>query len=390
MNAPKSIRVLYVHNSADIYGASRSLLRLLPRIRERGFAPCVVLPEDGPLRRRIAELDVEVIIDPWLSVIDRASFRGLKLVWFGLRFPVSVFRLFRLICTRGIGLVHTNTGVMPSPGLAARLAGVPHVWHVRDSFLEFRSLWKVYRRYITTFANRVLAVSNPIAAQFDGARNVSVVHNGVPMEEFPDVGPEEAAAVRSKHRLDGLPVVGCVGRIKLVRKGQETLVQAAGLLKERGIRAKYLFVGSPFPGNEDHLRTLQQMARDLGVEGNMVFTGEMADVRPAYAAMDVFVLPSGQPEPFGGVVLEAMALKRPVIATAIGGSLDQVEDGQTGFLVPPGDPAALAEKIAVLLQDPQRRKSMGDAGRQRLERLFSIETMISRFEGVYRDLTGIK
>ena len=83
-------------------------------------------------------------------------------------------------------------------------------------------------------------------------------------------------------------------------------------------------------------------------------------------------------------------MKRPVIATAIGGSLDQVEDGQTGFLVPPGDPAALAEKIAVLLQDPQRRKSMGDAGRQRLERLFSIETMISRFEGVYRDLTGIK
>lgn len=84
-------------------------------------------------------------------------------------------------------------------------------------------------------------------------------------------------------------------------------------------------------------------------------------------------------------MLEAMAMKRPVIATAIGGSLDQVEDGKTGFLVAPADPKALAEKLILLLGDSTLRETMGCAGRERLERCFSIEQMLSKFEGVYRE-----
>lgn len=354
-------------------------------MRARGFLPTVVLPEEGPLKERIVELKVEVIVDPWLSVIDRSVFRSMRLVRFFFGFPISVFRLWRLIRSRRIELVHTNTGVMPSPALAAWFAGVPHLWHVRDSFLEFRALWKLYRLYITRLSEKVLAVSNPIAAQFGRASNVAVVHNGVPLEEFPEIDPKEGDVIRDRYRIGDLPVVGCVGRIKLVRKGQETLIKAALLVKEQGVQAKYLIVGSPFPGNEDHLAKLRGLVRELKLDEEVVFAGELTDVRPAYAAMDVFVLPSAQPEPFGGVVLEAMAMKLPVIATAIGGSLDQVEDGLTGFLVSPGDPEVLAEKLTVLLRDSDLRKRMGCAGRDRLEGNFSIEQMLSRFESIYRD-----
>src|SRR5262249_18912916 len=156
-------------------------------------------------------------------------------------------------------------------------------------------------------------------------------------------------------------VVGCVGRIKFVRKGQEVLVQAAALLKERGLDAKYLIVGTTASGNEEHLTRLQQLIHDLGLVNDVVLTSELADPKPAYAPMDMFVLPSAQPEPFGGVVLEAMAMHLPVIATAIGGSLDQVVDGETGFLVPPANSQALAEKLEVLMRDPALRKRMGVA-----------------------------
>jgi len=381
----KPTRILYVHNSADIYGASRSLLRLLPRIRERGFDAVVVLPESGPLKQSIESLGVTVFVDRWLSVIDRATFKSWRLLGFLLRFPISVWNLLGLMRKERICLVHTNTGVMPAPALAAKLAGLPHIWHIRDSFQEFRSLWSLYRRYITALSRRVICVSHPIAAQFSNAPNVTVIHNGVPLEEFPPSVNELRERFREKYRLGDALVVGCVGRIKFVRKGQEVLVQAMAKLKQGGILAKCLIVGTTAPGNEDHLTRLERLIQDLGASGDVVLTGELADPKPAYAAMDVFVLPSAQPEPFGGVVLEAMAMRLPVIATAVGGSLDQVADGETGFLVQPGDADALTRKLDMLLRDAALRQRIGKAGRDRLERCFSIEQMVERIQAVYRE-----
>ncbi len=128
-----------------------------------------------------------------------------------------------------------------------------------------------------------------------------------------------------------------MGRIKWVRKGQEFLVRATGLLKQQGHPITALIVGAPFPGNESHLIRLRELVEQLGVQDRIIFTGELADPRPAYAGMDVLALTSAQPEPFGNVVIEAMGMGLPVIATNIGGSVDQVLDGVTGFLVPPAD-----------------------------------------------------
>jgi glycosyltransferase involved in cell wall biosynthesis len=378
-------RILYVHNSADLYGASRSLMRLLTLVRQRGVQPSVLLPETGPLTEVLAESGVEATVDPDLAVMTRGVLRSPRLILFLAKFPLSVWRLSRRIKRGKFALVHTNTGVILSPAFAASLAGVPHVWHVRDSFLEFRSLWQLYRRYITGWSGKVIAVSNPIAAQFGGARNVVVIHNGIPLSEFQE-DAAAAAQLRTRYSLGDDPIVGCVGRIKFVRKGQEILVQAAALLKKRGLRARYLIVGAPAPGSDDHLPKLERLIAELDLRDDVILAGEMPDPRPAYAAMDVLVLPSAQPEPFGGVVLEAMAMRRPVVATAVGGSLDQVEDERTGFLVPPGNAIALADKLAVLLADPALRRAMGAAGRTRLEAHFTADQMLEKILGVYDEL----
>ncbi|MBI3416137.1 MAG: glycosyltransferase [Verrucomicrobia bacterium] len=387
-NSVAPLRILYVHNSADIYGASRSLLRLLGALDRAKFSPLVVLPEDGPLRPLIEARQIEVVIHPGLSVINRQVFHSWRLIWLFGQFPLSVTYLWRLIRRCKIDLVHTNTGVILSPALAARLGGVPHVWHVRDWFQEFRRFWPWYARYITGCSRCVLAVSEAIAAQFPRREKVLVFHNGFSLDEF--AVPRDALALefRRKWKLENEFVVGCVGRIKLVRKGQEVLIRAAALLAQRGRRAKFVIVGSPAPGSENHLEQLQQLVRELGLADRVVFTGEIKDTRTVYPALDLFVLPSAQPEPFGGVVMEAMAMGVPVIATNIGGSCDQVAEGETGFLVPPADPQALADKIALLMDDTKLRSRMSAAGPRRIKEKFSLTQMVNRFEKLYEELAS--
>ncbi len=378
--AIKPLRVLHVNNGSDIYGASRSLLRLCTTVDRRRFEPVVVLPEAGPLKDLLEAEGVEVVLHPGLSVITRPVFRSWRLVMFFLNYPRSVLFLRRLIRKKGIRLVHTNTGVIISPALAARLAGVPHLWHVREWFQEFQRIWFAFTWYMRTFSDRIIANSNAVAGQFSSRNKVVVIHNGFSVEEFQVPKERLRAEWRNRYKLDSSFVVGCVGRIKLVRKGQEILVQATALLKRRGRPVKAFLVGAPFPGNEAHLEQLQQIVRELGVEDRVVFAGELADVRPAYAAMDAFALTSVQPEPLGNVLMEAMAMRLPVVATNVGGPLDIVEPGVSGLLVRPGDPTALANAIEKLMDDPGLSERLGAGGFDRIQNHFSIAETTRAFE----------
>jgi glycosyltransferase involved in cell wall biosynthesis len=378
-------RVLYIHNNADLYGASRMLLRWLKHLDRRQLEVLVMLPENGPLKELIEAEGVEVILHRRLSIITRPVFHSWRIILFGLNFPVSVISLWRLMRRRGIDAVYTNTGVIVSPALAAWLAGVPHIWHIREWFQEFRKWWPAYAWYIRTFSRRIITVSNAIAGQFAPPGTALVVHDGFSLDEFQVPKSKLREEYRSRFGLGDALVVGCVGRIKLVRKGQEFLVQAVSVLKQRGLRIKALIVGAPFPGNEEHLAYLHRLARELGVEGDVVFAGEVRDARPAYAAMDMVALTSAQPEPFGGVVMEAMAMGLPAIATNIGGSLDQVVEGVTGLLVPPADPVALAEAIEKLMKDPALRERMGRAGPERIRNHFTLSEMTGKIERVILD-----
>lgn len=358
------------------------LLRWIKSVDRRRFEVLVVLPQPGPLKDLIEAEGVEVVLHPRLSIITRPVFHSWKLILFFLNSPISVLFLWRLIRRRQLAAVYTNTGVIVSPPLAAWLAGVPHVWHIREWFQEFRRWWPAYARYIRTFSRRIITVSNAIAGQFKPPGTAIVIHDGFSLEEFLVADPGRRAEFRSRYALGAEPVVGCVGRIKLIRKGQEFLIQAVALLKQRGRSVKAVIVGAPFAGNETHLTRLHELVNELGVQDNVVFTGEVRDARPAYAAMDLVALTSAQPEPFGGVVMEAMAMGLPVVATNIGGSLDQVVDGVTGLLVPPADPAALADAIEKLLLDPARRERMGRSGQDRIRSHFSLAEMVRKIEEV--------
>lgn len=380
-------KILLVHNSADIYGASRSLLRLAQRLDRSRFTPIVLLPEKGPLQNLLADSGIEVLIFPRLRVITRSVLRSPSLLPWLLGFVPSAQALARLAREKNIALIHTNTGVICNSALAARFAGIPHIWHIRDWFQEFGPLWKPYSRYILALSKKVLCVSRAIAGQFPPSPKIKVLNNGIDLSEFPPITPQERLEARNAFGFSESDLVaGTVGRLKFFRKGQEFLIQAAAQLQAQGKPLKLILAGGPAPGAEDHFERMRQLAGQLGLADRVVFTGEIANPRPAYAAMDLFALPSAQSEPFGGVVMEAMSLGLPIIGTNIGGTPDQIADGETGILVPPADPDRLASAIEKLLADSQLRLSMGRGGRSRVQKEFPISAMVERLEKIYGEL----
>ncbi len=155
-----------------------------------------------------------------------------------------------------------------------------HLWHIRDWFQEFRQIWKPYSSYILWSSDAVITVSQAVASQFADGSKINVVYDGCSLEDFQS-GDADAGGgknFRSRFGLGTDFVAGCVGRIKLRRKGQEVLVRAASILKARGLRPKVLIVGAAYPGNENHLKSLNDLIDELALRDLIVLTGELDDV----------------------------------------------------------------------------------------------------------------
>jgi glycosyltransferase involved in cell wall biosynthesis len=321
--------------------------------------------------------------------VERASLSSLGgKVQFLLGFIPSLLFCAKIIRGYCPDVIHINAALLPIAAMAGRICDVPVVWHMRESFSEFGSLWSLYEKYIGRMATRVVAVSNAIADQFEGRTREKVVtiHNGVPRAEFNVVSATRIDAFKHAFNLSSHLLVGLVGRIKFERKGQEYLVRAAALLKGRFPDVRYLIIGSPFPGNEEHQDRLLAMIAELGLSDVFILTGDVEDIKAAYASLDISLMTSALPEPFGGVVIESMAMGLPVIGADLGGTPEQVVDGETGFLVPPKDPVKLADALIKLLDDEALRARLGAAGRKRFEQYFEFENFYFKMMTVYREV----
>jgi glycosyltransferase involved in cell wall biosynthesis len=377
--------ILSVHNSADIYGSSRCLLRMMEPFVKDGHDVHVVVPCTGPLVGLLEEKGIKVHIHKNLAIVERtqvASFAGkVSLLW---RYPVSTLWLIMLILRLKVDLVHTNTGVLPSPALAAKLTGRRHIWHIREFLSEFQSVWKIYQYYMCLFSTTVITISRTVQDQFAvGLQDrCIIVYDGLG-EDAMTVNDDDVTRFRSSIG-DTYLLIGVVGRIKWLRKGQEVLIKAAGLLRDKFPIARYVIVGSVAPGNQDHLTRLRELIHGLQLDDRVIFTGDVEDPKPLYAAFDVTVVPSVQPEPFGCVVMESMAAGTPVIGSRSGGIAEQIIDEKTGLLFAPGDEVDLARALERVMSDERLRLDMGCKSRQHFIETFRMEETYLRIDQIFR------
>jgi glycosyltransferase involved in cell wall biosynthesis len=296
--------------------------------------------------------------------------------------------LRRLARAKDVGLIYSNTiGVLPGM-IAARTLSLPSIIHVHEIIEKPRLVGVLLATLAKALATRVVAVSGPVKENLDHDAlvrrdRVVVIHNGISTERF-DTG--EQGGIRAQFGIDaGTLLIAMVGRLHFW-KGQDFLLDAAAILRSRGVTDfRILFFGDVYPGYEDLRAELRVKTQSLGLQDNCVFAGYRDDAHRLFLDADVVVLPSTLPDPLPTVVLEAMAARKAVVATAHGGALEMVADGDTGFLVSPTDPREMAESLLTLASDTRLREDMGRRGRERLERLFSERRFADEIRALIAD-----
>ncbi len=306
---------------------------------------------------------------PLAGDLERAGAHVRTVTWrAGALDPLGAWRFWRLARNRRPSLVHQHTGGRSVSRLARRAARAGLIYHLHGQTLEGPE--GPGRRLPSPEADLVIATSRAVAAQVTGA-GARVIYPGarITAETLPS-----APGVRN-----GTVVIGAAGRLVPI-KGLIGLVQAIGRLNASGLALRLEIAGS---GPEQP--ALEREASRLRVQDRVAFLGGRENLQSTLAWWDIFVQPS-LAEGFGIAALEAMAVGLPVVVSRVGGLPELVEDSRTGLLVPPGDPAALAQCLAGLARDPERRRALGTAGRERARERFSVEQMVKAIADVYAEI----
>ena len=368
----KKYRILYVNLTSEIGGGTQSLVSLVSGLDRERFHPIVVLPDSkGPLMKKLEEHEMETAIMPLGRLRRRNPLPYLK----------AVFRFIRFIRNKRVDLVHSNIRFTNQYlVVAARLTGVPIISHVRC--IMTREWYNEYFLWLSdTFIANSYATEESYRPYLRRNQKSIVIHNGVNLESFvPHRG--DAAFRKTLGIGEDTFLIGVVARL-VPEKGHRWFIQALKKLVDVHPNVCALFVGdTKIDNTEWYLAELKEQLRSLGLSSNVVFTGFVENVMEVYDSLDLLVL-STDAEPFGRVLIEAMAMEKPVVATKAGGAIEVVVDGKTGFLVPYQDTDALVNAMLEFVHNPQLGNEFGKEGRKRVEELFDIRLNRERTQQLY-------
>jgi glycosyltransferase involved in cell wall biosynthesis len=347
LTATRTKRILSVQPVCDGGGSEHALIRMIRQLTEDGWECHVAVPTPAGLADEYAAAGAVLHI----VSMARLTASGSAVRWIGYvaRWPLSVWRVTRLVRRTGATVVHTNSLHSWYGWAAALLARRPHVWHAREIVFQSPAALRVERALTRRFADAVVAVSAAVATQLDPA-NLTVITDEADPALF---RPDQAGRFRRGAGIaEGVPLVGSVGRLD-TWKGFGVLLDAYPAIRQGCPGVELVVAGGPVAGKEEYAAGLQ--ARAAGLAG-VHWLGPRRDVAELMADLDVFVQVSTEPEPFGLVVVEALAAGVPVVAGAAGGPLEILGSAAAGGggdpagrLVEPGDPEALAEAVLSLL-----------------------------------------
>jgi len=365
------MRIVHLVIGSDLAGGQAIALRLARAAQHRGNHVAFVAPEPGPFVELVRSEAIPVHLLPLRRTyqLDKA------------------LRLARLLRRESADLLHTHTLAAANTlgRVSARLAAVPVIshLHIENHFRpSTRPLLRSLDNATARLCSRLVAVSESTRRAYERqgypARLIEVVYNGVELD-----GHGPTPDVRSELGIPpGVPLVGEVARLCDV-KGQRELIEALASIPE----ARLVLVGVDLERGGAFQAELEREADRFGVRERVAFVGRRNDAAEVLGQLDVVALPSWT-EGLPLVLLEAMARRRAVVATQVGGTPEVVVDGETGLLVPPRDAGALAEAIGRLLADPELRARMGEAGYRSVAERFSADAMCRRVLELYDEVVA--
>jgi glycosyltransferase involved in cell wall biosynthesis len=399
------MQIVYLNPCGKLGGAETSLREVLASIRtaEPDWELWLVLGEDGPLAPIARDLGVRVVVQPFPAELGRLGDAGGGMaLWQLCKAAGATAKYARglaaLLARIRPDIIHTNGFKMHLLGAWTRPGRTPLVWHIHD-YVSTRRLMSRFLRLFGRSCTVAVANSNSVALDLQSllpALRVVTIYNGIDLSRFSPMGKKVDldAAAGLEPAQPGTVRVGLVATFAHW-KGHQVFLEALARLYSEMPSSKTpvrgYIIGGPIyqtGGSQWSLEELQQTANRLGLGGKVGFTGFLEDVSSATRSLDIVVHASTQPEPFGMVIIEAMACARPLIASRAGGAAELITEGDNAVSHPPGDAVALAGQIARLASDEGFRERLGKAGRSTAERFYGRDRLGGELISVYRQICG--
>jgi glycosyltransferase involved in cell wall biosynthesis len=399
------VSIVFLSPTGQTGGAEAALHDLLAGLREShpSWSLRLIVASDGPLVERVEALGVPVDVLPFPASVARLGDWGVGRGWWArVRFLMRcaatalpavgyLQRLRRLLRSNQPDVIHTNGLKMHLLGAWARPRGSAVLWHLHDYAGHRPFTARLLRRYADRCAAVVAnsqSVADDVRQVCGGAVPVHPVWNAIDLDRFAPDGPRI-----DLDAVSGLPAAGDVLRVGLVAtfarwKGHETFLRALAMLPA-SLRVRGYIVGGPVyetSGSQTSVFELRELVRALGLEDRVGFTGFVPDASTAMRALDIVVHASTDPEPFGLVIAEAMACRKPVVVSRAGGASELIEPGVNALAFTPGEAAELARCIEELAGDANLRERLGLAGRSMAEQRFHRRRMASELTPIYESL----
>ena len=389
-------RILFIEGNRDgtVGGSYFLLLDLIRGLDRSRYTPIVGFHRENYLMDTFRAAGAEVVLFQNLPPVEFGSallnsallpIKKLGNLYRGLFAQARVHA--RYLREQKIDLVNLNNSMTRNQAwmLAARQVGIPCITHEMGINQSYSPLSKYFGRRL----DRIISLSHAIckAMRDNGGidfPNIQVIHCGIDLTRYQI--KETPAQLRQKHDIpDGVPVIGVVGNIR-EWKGQETLVRATAILKQKYPEIRCVLVGDCGKADKEYGERIDRIARELGVAGNIILAGFQRNAIDYMELMDVVTHTSIHPEPFGIVTLEAMSRSKPLVSTTIGGPAEVVVNGESGLLVDPGKPADLAAAVDRFLSDPEYARLTGHRGYERMATHFSMKQSIDKTMAVYAEV----
>ncbi|MBP7055544.1 MAG: glycosyltransferase family 4 protein [Candidatus Omnitrophica bacterium] len=380
----RRLNVLFYESSSGFGGSANALANLIRHLDPIKYNPFIAVVRMGFQIQKIEGTKIFQVA----GCDEPAQMSNLSfLKFFICRIFLNALKISRIIWSHKIDIVHVNTNVMLGlPAIiAAKVARIPCVCHIRDTRCLIRRE-QYFSRWVTHFVI-INSRAFDIYKKDIPKTKLKLIHDGIDLLDFAHVQKNQ---LRRELRIGQDPLVGLVGRI-IAGKGQKEFILSAKEVLKKKHDPIFLIVGDAKGEDGVYYREVVESVHENKLEDKMILTGWRNDIKEIINDFDILVQGTTTfPEGFGLTCIEAMALSKPVIATRVPGPADIVVDGQTGFLVPPGDVKAMADKIVYLLDHPDVAKKMGEAGRERAESVFNIKHTVRQIESIYEELLNGK
>jgi glycosyltransferase involved in cell wall biosynthesis len=376
------VRILHIHTLPVISGSGINTFLTMRGMKGNRYEPVLACAPGGALIDLVQSHGMEVKIFPSL-VQPLRPLKDLK----------AILDLTGHLRTNPYQVVHTHNSKAGFVGrLSAKLARVPVIVHTVHGFAFHqqeppwrRFLFRNLERLASHWCDRMIFISQPLVdwaskEKIGCMRKTARIYSGIEMDRFHPVSEAEKRRLRAKWGIgeqDG--VIGIVSKL-WAGKGHDLLIRAFKEIRKEMPQARLVIVGEGYL-----MDSLQTLASQLQLSDAVIFTGFLEEIPQIIATFDVAVLPSYF-EGMGRVLLEAMAMEKPVVGTRVGGIPDLIEDDLNGFLVSPGSKKELASAVLKILSDKALAARMGQEGRKKMTGRFSAESMVRSIEEVYRDL----